>query len=367
MTTGPRVTVLVPVYNRARFIGRAIESVLGQSFGDFELLLVDDGSIDDSVAVIRRYSDPRIRLIENGLNRGIPLTRSIGIAEARGRYIAMLDSDDEAPAFRLERQVAVLDRHADIAVVGGWAREIDAQGQRRGGVKMLPLAPNELEARLLFRTCHHHSSTMARAAVLREHGYRGAFPVCEDYDLFSRIAERHRLANLPRVLLHRRIHPGRITCDRAAQVRANNVAIARRRVAALGLPDDDATIAHHVLLARLKKERVTPDRDFLESASAWLERVAAANDKAEIYCPRGLAATLGQLWAIACLQARPAIGAAAFARFRSSPLRDAVPASLRANIAFALGKRGPSSRYEAPLAAPLLTAEAIAPMPSPVT
>ena len=335
----PRVTAFIPVHNRAHLVGRAIESLLSQSFRDFEILLIDDGSTDDSVAVIRSFGDPRIRLLQNDTNIGISRTRQRGIEEARGTYLAVLDSDDEAAPRRLERQVAFLDAHDEIATVGGWAREFDEAGRPKSGMKVLPLVPDELKARLLFRTCHHHSSTMSRLSVLREFGYDPHFAVSSDYDLFSRIATRHQLANLPRVFLHRRVHGGRVTRERAAEVRRMNMTVAARQLQALGLPADEATVSRHISLARLKKEGISPDRDFLDQASHWLERIAEANRERRIYNQRALNAILAQFWAVACLHARKQMGTAAVGRFLSSPLRSALPATLGANVAAALGWR----------------------------
>ena len=337
---GPRVTVFIPVHNRAHLVGRAIDSILSQSFSDFEILLIDDGSTDASAATIRGFADPRVRLLQNETNLGIARTRQRGIEEARGTYLAVLDSDDEAAPRRLERQVAFLDAHSEVATVGGWAREYDEAGRPKSGIKILPLVPAELKTRLLFRTCHHHSSTMSRLSVLREFGYDPSFAVSSDYDLFSRIARHHQLANLPRIFLHRRVHGGRVTQERAAEVRRMNMIVAARQLEALGLPTDEATVSRHINLARLKKEGIAPDREFLEQASTWLETIAEANRDRRIYDQKALASTLGQLWAVACFHARKEMGTAALGRFLSSPLRSALPASVGANIAAALGWRG---------------------------
>ena len=335
MSAPPKVTVFIPVYNRAAYVGGAIESVLAQSFADFELLLIDDGSADESVAVIRRYADPRIRLVRNERNEGIPRTRSKGVELARGEYFAVLDSDDQAPPRRLERQVAFLDRRRDIAVVGGWATEMDAAGRPLRRLKPLPLAPDELRARLLFRSCHHHSSVMGRAALFKEYRYRERFPVSSDYDLFVRLSERHRLANLPRVFLRRRVHGGRVTRERAELVKAMNLEIVSGQLAALGVAYDAADLDRHFLLMRLGRLGVAPDRAFLDWAAAWLEGLQAANCSARLYPERGLAGVLGQVWLLACRHAAPALGRAAWTRFLDSPLRAGVAASLRMNLAFA--------------------------------
>jgi len=107
----PKITVFIPAYNREKYIGDAIESILAQTFTNYEILLIDDGSTDGTVDIMRSYTDPRLRIIRNEKNLGIPKTRNKGIEHARGEYIAMLDSDDRAYPTRLEKQAAFMDRH----------------------------------------------------------------------------------------------------------------------------------------------------------------------------------------------------------------------------------------------------------------
>ncbi|MBW2258128.1 MAG: glycosyltransferase family 2 protein, partial [Deltaproteobacteria bacterium] len=114
-TSAPKVSVVIPVYNRERYIGQAIDSILSQSFRDFELIVVDDGSSDGTPAVVERCGDPRVRLVRHETNQGIPRTRNRGLLEARGEYVAWLDSDDVALPQRLRVQVDVLDRSPGIA------------------------------------------------------------------------------------------------------------------------------------------------------------------------------------------------------------------------------------------------------------
>ena len=128
----PRVTVVIPTYNRGDLLPRAVNSVLAQTYSDFELILVDDCSFDNTQDVIHDFEDPRIRSIRHEVNRGAAATRNTGIAHARGEYIAYLDDDDECTSNRLADQVALLDSGPDIGMVYGWIEEInDATGARR--------------------------------------------------------------------------------------------------------------------------------------------------------------------------------------------------------------------------------------------
>ena len=207
----PKVTVFIPVFNREKYVGEAIDSILAQTFSDFEILLVDDGSTDHSVDMIRSYADPRIRLVCNEKNLGIPKTRNKGVELARGQYMAMLDSDDRAYPDRVEKQVSFLDTHPEYAQVGSWCRMMDAQGHPLNKVKRQPAWPDDIHAQLLFRCAMSNRSIMARTAILQEYRYRNDYPRCQDYELHVRLAKHYKLGNLPECLVYGRIHPQQIT------------------------------------------------------------------------------------------------------------------------------------------------------------
>ena len=330
MGTSPKVTVLTPVYNRERYVAAAIESILAQSFTDFELLLIDDGSTDGSVEIMRTYTtDSRVRLVCNGDNLGEPKTRNRGIDLARGEYIAMLDSDDWAYPARLEKQVAYLDRHRDVAVVGAWVTEMDEKGRSLRRVKILPVLPGELQSRLLFRSCHHHSSIMARTAVMQEYRYCEQYAVCEDFDLFVRIARKHKLGNLPKILVCRRAHSGGITRQKAKLVREKNLEIVSAQLADLGIECPPGDLDRHFLLLRMKRSQLTHDLEYLEWANAWLLKLQAANRHTVRYPERSLARVVGEIWWVVCWHAFTRIGWSAWKQFWRSPLRKEGLSSMR--------------------------------------
>jgi len=175
MAATPRITVLIPVYNREGYIAAAIDSVLAQSFTDFELLIVDDGSTDRSMEIISSYADPRIRIERNPYNKGGPWARNRGLDLARGEYVAMLDSDDVAAPERLARQNAFLDAHPNYALVGSGKHTLNASGKRIKGLRSRPDTAAEIKAQLLFRCCIAHTSIMARTAIMRRYRYDERF------------------------------------------------------------------------------------------------------------------------------------------------------------------------------------------------
>ena len=204
ISEGPKVTVLMPVYNGETYLGKAMDSILGQTFQEFEFLIINDGSTDGSVEVIKSYEDPRIVLVENGENLGLIATLNKCIDLAQGKYIARMDQDDISLPERLGKQVAFMDAHPKVGVCGTWAKIIDD----RGTVVSLRRSPKGKAAhRLCWRpTPFMHPTCMLRSALLREHRYRQGFPHAEDYELWLRLCQKTLFANIGEYLLLYRVH-----------------------------------------------------------------------------------------------------------------------------------------------------------------
>jgi len=208
----PKVTVLMPVYNGQRYLRQAIESILGQTFTNFEYLIVDDGSVDASRDIVRSYRDSRIKLIENKKNLGVVKALNCGIALAEGDYIARQDADDISHPKRLEKQVAFLNSHPEIALLGTRVNSIDQHGRRSRPYGCCTVS-SELAIRwqLMFDNPFVHSSVIMRTGIVRgAGGYNENFLACEDYELFSRLAYSYKATNLQEALLDYRYHSGSV-------------------------------------------------------------------------------------------------------------------------------------------------------------
>ena len=243
------------VFNGERFLRDAIESILNQSFCDFEFIIIDDGSTESIGSILDWYqkSDPRIRVYHQE-NRGLieSLNRACGLA--RGKYIARMDADDIAVPDRLAWQIGFMDRHPEVAVVGGAVEFID-QGGKILRVGRRPLHNDEIQRVILNQSgvMWHPSVLMRKAAFARVGGYRNVVDA-EDYDLWLRMAELFQLANLSEVLLKYRLHPGQVS---VAKCRKQALGAAAARAAAMarreGKPDplQSAGEITSVALARL--------------------------------------------------------------------------------------------------------------------
>lgn len=326
----PKVSVFIPVYNREAYVGAAIESVLTQSFRDFEILLIDDGSTDRSVEILRSYDDPRVRVICNEYNLGIPHTRNRGLELARGEYIALLDSDDVARPDRLRQQTTFLDCHPDYVQVGGWKQDIDMNGRVLKKIKRQPTHAADVHAQLLFRCSVSNTTVMARAATLQAYGYRPSFPRCQDYDLHVRLATHHKIANLPQVLTHARVHPHQITVQTQALGDEKKKEIMQRLLADLGVVSYEAhDLYRHLMLSRMRKFRFVPDRAYVDWAEEWLLGLQSANRRTRRYSECAFSRAVSEKWLQTCWASRSGIGRAAWRAFFRSPLRSGIGARMR--------------------------------------
>lgn len=335
----PRVSVCIPVYNRAAYVGDAIETVISQGFGDFELLLIDDGSTDDSVAVMRSFDDPRIRIEHNDANRGIAYSRNRAIELARAPLLTWLDSDDRMAPGRLARQVQFLDEHADIAMLGGWLQRFDDTHRFRG-MQTKPLPHEQLHATLLFRTSHANTTVMARTAALRDIGHDLQFVVGSDHDLLIRFAKRYRFANLPRILAYQREHPGRITKARPDQLLLSKYRLIDRQLRELGITASQSDLARHYLLTRIKPKELAADPEYLQWAAQWLAALLAANRQARVYSDRALEGVVAQTWIETCARSVRTVGLAqVLSRLHSLPWFMRFGGCVVDNLKYAAGAR----------------------------
>ncbi len=235
--SAPTVSVVLPAFNAEKFVGEAIESILAQTFTDFELIVIDDGSTDSTLGILRSFDDDRVRVISNPENLGIVKTRNIGIAKARGDYIAVQDADDLSLPTRLGKQVVYLETHPEVALLGSARKTLLPNGAVRA--HKLRLQKPTFED-LLKRNCFVHGSVMIRKTALEAvGGYNDLFRFAEDYELYLRIAAKYATANLPEPLYVLRRHSRRTTWKSTPQMMLYRL-LAREM--ALGRVSDEALV-----------------------------------------------------------------------------------------------------------------------------
>jgi glycosyltransferase involved in cell wall biosynthesis len=202
----PKVSVLLPVYNGGKYLGEAIESILRQTFTDFEFIIIDDGSTDRSVEIVTSYNDRRIRLIRNGSNLGLIATLNRGLGAASGEYIARMDADDVSLPERLSRQVAFMDARPELVASGTWAKEIDEGGNITGDRRIT--FGEQMEYGFWWPCPIIHPSAIIRKSLLGDLRYDPRALHAEDYDLWLSLKKKYALDNLPEYLILYRMHGG---------------------------------------------------------------------------------------------------------------------------------------------------------------
>ncbi|MBW8769597.1 MAG: glycosyltransferase [Gemmatimonadetes bacterium] len=257
----PRVSVVMAVHDGERYIGAAVDSILGQQLGDLELIVVDDGSTDRSAEIVRARDDRRVRLITNERNLGLAPSLNVGLAAARGELVARLDADDVALPQRLARQVAFMDANPRVALLGSWYREMAADGTP-GALVKLPTEHWELRWHMCLYSPFAHSAVLWRRTLVAERvgAYDERLAYSMDFDLWRRIAERLEVANVPESLLHLRAHERSMTATYGERAREGLRMQAAYAARLLGWPDSDGE-NHTTRLQRLYRMFISRPRD----------------------------------------------------------------------------------------------------------
>lgn len=200
----PKVSVVMPLYNAEKYVRKSIESILNQSFKDFELILIDDGSTDNTVYRASEINDKRIRVYHNSCNKGIAYSRNRGLETCKGDYVALMDDDDIAPLYRLQKEVSFLDENSDIDVVGGRYCIIDKNDNIKKYWDEPLINPYYVKANLMFYDCIANGSTMFRKQFIEQHQirYQDNCLGMEDYFFWINCSLHGKIANMRDVLLY---------------------------------------------------------------------------------------------------------------------------------------------------------------------
>lgn len=281
----PKVSVIMAVYNGARYLREAVESILNQTFTDFEFIIVDDGSTDETQTILNSYHDPRIVRLRNVIRCGASSARNRALTMVRGIYVAVQDADDVSYSIRLEREVNFLDRHPEIGLLGSAYDMVDKEGKVVGRISP-PTDNTTLQRTLVRHNCFGHGSIMVRCGLIKQiGGYWEELPVVHDYELYLRASEQTSLANLIEPLYAWRLHESSLTHSFVGKQRELDMMkslkrmLARRATPRPGVPGwapEDLAAARVVLAvsAALLEEWATARQALHEAwqlAGEWLE------------------------------------------------------------------------------------------------
>jgi hypothetical protein len=311
----PKVSVVMPVYNGKDYLREAASSVLHQTFTDFELIIINDGSTDGTPSILEEIAaDKRVRVLHNEENRGLTYTRNKGIANSRGQYIAMLDSDDAALPKRIEKQVIFLDSHPEFALVGSSINLVSSDG-RYIRTQYYPTPPAYIPSLLLFQNNFAQSTVMLRRSALPAECYRLEYPPAEDYDLWVRMAANHKVANLDAALVKYRIHGASIS---TVQANTQQQSIHKIQAAQLSQIGVAATADELRLHAQIGVLEVPGQKSAILKVEEWLLRLTEANRLSGYYTAPIFNKIVAQKWFEVCRSS--GLGGWAYRKMVASPL-----------------------------------------------
>lgn len=312
----PLISVILPTYNGAATLTAAARSILRQTLRDLELIIIDDGSTDDSFAVAQRLADPRIRLYRNERNIGASRTRNRGIELARGAFIAPMDADDVCRPRRLEWAWRYLAVHPEVGACGGWGKWIGWGS--RPFVLSLPTEPEAVRAFMLFGAPYHHDALLLRKAVVDEHRlrYPEDWHAADDYGLFRALIAVAPVANLPEVFVDYHCSSGSITLNRSGEATGHRLDGIRCELARLvDGPIADDVLRRHAYIGNGGGASTVAE---LEEFHAWLSGLEESNRTRGAYSAEGLAQALGLTWFRICRNSAH-LGPTAWRAWRTAP------------------------------------------------
>lgn len=280
----PRVVVLMPVYNGGHYLHKAIKSILKQTFTDFELLIMDDASTDDSHQLIEKFKDPRITYQRNSKNLGLARTLNRGLELANCEYLVRMDADDISLPHRLEWQVAFMDNHRELGISGTWLRMFGSLITL--GVAKYLETHDSMRACLLFCTPLAHPSAIIRHAEWTSEKlfYDPDFSRTEDYELWSRSMEKIRFGNLPKVTYLYRRHSASVTFANQGQMMEQYGRIVKRQLEQIAVIPTNEELKFHINIGLRGKIHSLTE---LRTAEKWLnyirnQTVTAGYDKGSV-------------------------------------------------------------------------------------
>jgi len=270
----PSITVLMPVYNGEKYLREAIDSILCQTFTDFEFLIINDGSNDKTEEIILSYNDTRIRYIKNKINLKLIATLNKGIALAIGKYIARMDADDLSLPTRLERQFEFMERNKDVALCGTWYQLLGGANN----VVRYVCTHNEIRMKMLYQSHFCHPTVIFRKSMIDTLTLKfdPLFIHAEDYDFFVRIAEKFSVANISDVLLTYRVHEQSVSLQNKTIQNNNSTLIKKRSFKNIGI---DIAENELELYRSIEQHEYVPTNEYLKTTQILLEKIVAANDE----------------------------------------------------------------------------------------
>lgn len=293
------VSVLMPVFNAEKYLAEAIESIINQSYSNFELVICNDGSTDSSNTIIEKFKDNRIVYIKNEKNLGIIATRNKLLTLAQGEFIAIMDSDDISLPKRLEHQVNFLKKNPEYGICGTWARKVDDKLNTLGYIQ-LPIQNEYIRLNLLFQSSFVQSSVCIRKLAFDKLRYDSSFQVAEDYDLWERLCHKTKMYNLPKYLLLYRWHEYNISKSKESLMKTNLRIIIYRQLKKFAISISDDEIQLHEQIGNLIKNNDESFTMIQTDAQNWFNKLINKNAVSNIYDQDAFISFIWYRWIFFC-------------------------------------------------------------------
>lgn len=301
--TPVKLTVLLPVYNAELYLREAIDSILSQTFEDFELLVFNDASTDGTAGVLASYSDPRLNIITSQTNKGYIEHLNQGLKLAKGQYVARMDADDISLPTRFAQQISFLEQNPAYGLCGTWVTSFGVD--TKDLLWELPTTHHEICIHHLFKdSALAHPSVMLRKEVLMRHGicYNTDLLPSEDYDLWVRLSRVTKLCNLPIPLLKYRVHPEQISTLKQNRRLEVLRMVQKKQLEFLGIYPSEMQASLHYELTRENYSTFEQQEglDGLQNLENWLKLLHDTNSQKAIFDPELFQTKTAQLWYRAC-------------------------------------------------------------------
>lgn len=311
----PLVSVVMSVYNGSSYLKEAVESILNQTYSNFEFLIINDGSTDNSLNIIQSFSDKRIKLIDNGVNKGLIYSLNKGFDEAQGKYIARMDADDISLPNRFEKQVNYLERHSHVGVLGSdyicftedYSKYILAVHQSE-----------EIKAFLLFGATVCHPTLMLRKSVVDQFHFRYSDMAkhVEDFDLWTRMSIHTHFANINEALFKYRDHPNQVSHTYCQIQQENGDLVRKRYLNDLGFDVSESELSVHNLIS--SNQKIISREDVLR-IEGWLTTLLKQNQSKHSVSEKDFGHVIAKQWLDCC--GNTSLGLWAYFRFQKSFLK----------------------------------------------
>ncbi len=310
----PKISVILPCYNAEEYLRESIDSILNQSFSDFELIIINDGSTDSTFQIISEYKDDRIILILNETNLGLIRTLNIGISKSRGELVARMDADDISRPERFQKQLEYLLKHPKVGVCGTWMHMIHNQTI----YKQRYLLSDQIKSVLLFANPIVHPSVMFRKSIFENENeiYNSNYPHAEDYALWVSLIEKTEFAIIDEPLFEYRAHTNQVSrnfneIQRASVKQAQQIILDKLQ---LDCTDEEKEIQFSLYIEEYQKTN-----NYYSSVEKWLSKLIVANQATKFFNENIFRNIVGEWWFRVNRELAPS-GFGSYSRFKNSPL-----------------------------------------------